>query len=148
VQNRSIFTMRANERLSSVSFPPDRYCNYMIADKGASFRSFGDTRADTTTPHGRLMLTVLGRKPTLTRHQRREVIRRVNAEKETLGEIARCSPDHGIIAVACPSRAPSSAPIRWRLRPSPCASDRLSRDGKPGTARLGRFRIECASTSP
>src|SRR4051794_13128639 len=31
-----------------------------IAGKGAGFRSLGDTWADTTTPHGRLMLTVLG----------------------------------------------------------------------------------------
>ena len=31
-----------------------------IADKGAAFRSLADTWADTTTPHGRLMLTVLG----------------------------------------------------------------------------------------
>jgi DNA invertase Pin-like site-specific DNA recombinase len=31
-----------------------------IADKGAGFRSLGDAWADTTTPHGRLMLTVLG----------------------------------------------------------------------------------------
>ncbi|HUB43661.1 MAG TPA: recombinase family protein, partial [Acetobacteraceae bacterium] len=31
-----------------------------IADKGAGFRSLGDTWADTTTSHGRLMLTVLG----------------------------------------------------------------------------------------
>ena len=30
-----------------------------IADKGASFRSLGDGWADTTTAHGRLMLTVL-----------------------------------------------------------------------------------------
>jgi DNA invertase Pin-like site-specific DNA recombinase len=89
-----------------------------IADKKAGFRSLGDTWADTTTPHGRLMLIVLGglaeferelirartgegraraiangvklgRKPTLTPHQRREAIKRVKAEKETLGEIAR-----------------------------------------------------------
>jgi Resolvase, N terminal domain len=87
-------------------------------EKKAGSRSLGDTWADTTTSHGRLMLTVLGglaeferdlirartsedraravangvklgRKPTLTPHQRREAIRRVNAEKETLGEIAR-----------------------------------------------------------
>ena len=32
-----------------------------IAGQGAGFRSLGDTWADTTTPHGRLMLTVLGR---------------------------------------------------------------------------------------
>jgi DNA invertase Pin-like site-specific DNA recombinase len=31
-----------------------------IADKGAGFRSLNDAWADTTTPHGRLMLTVLG----------------------------------------------------------------------------------------
>jgi DNA invertase Pin-like site-specific DNA recombinase len=89
-----------------------------IAEKKAGFRSLGDRWADTTTSHGRLMLTVLGglaeferdlirtrtsegraravangvrlgRKPTLTHHQRREAIKRVNAEKETLGEIAR-----------------------------------------------------------
>ena len=32
-----------------------------IGEAGASFRSLGDPWADTTTPHGRLMLTVLGR---------------------------------------------------------------------------------------
>ena len=31
-----------------------------IADRKAGFRSLGDTWADTTTPRGRLMLTVLG----------------------------------------------------------------------------------------
>lgn len=31
-----------------------------IADRGAAFRSLGDPWADTTTAHGRLMLTVLG----------------------------------------------------------------------------------------
>src|SRR3954452_20543378 len=31
-----------------------------ITGKGAGFRSLGDPWADTTTPHGRLMLTVLG----------------------------------------------------------------------------------------
>src|SRR3954470_997488 len=31
-----------------------------IADRKAQFRSLGDSWADTTTPHGRLMLTVLG----------------------------------------------------------------------------------------
>ena len=30
-----------------------------LADKGAAFRSLGDPWADTTSPHGRLMLTVL-----------------------------------------------------------------------------------------
>jgi len=31
-----------------------------VADRKAGFRSLGDVWADTTTPHGRLMLTVLG----------------------------------------------------------------------------------------
>jgi len=31
-----------------------------VAKAGAGFRSLADTWADTTTPHGRLMLTVLG----------------------------------------------------------------------------------------
>lgn len=31
-----------------------------LAERGAAFRSLGDQWADTTTPHGRLMLTVLG----------------------------------------------------------------------------------------
>ena len=31
-----------------------------VTDKGAGFRSLADAWADTTTPHGRLMLTVLG----------------------------------------------------------------------------------------
>ncbi len=89
-----------------------------IAAQGARFRSLADTWADTTTAHGRLILTVqgglaeferdlirartgegrarakaqgvkLGRKPTLTHHQRHEAIKRVKARKESLGEIAR-----------------------------------------------------------
>jgi DNA invertase Pin-like site-specific DNA recombinase len=88
-----------------------------ITEKNAAFRSLGDTWADTTTPHGRLMLTVLGglaeferdlirvrtsegrtramargvklgRKPKLTRHQRQEAMARREAG-EPLTEIAR-----------------------------------------------------------
>src|ERR1700746_859764 len=36
------------------------YTPAAIADRMAGFRSLADTWADTTTPHGRLMLTVLG----------------------------------------------------------------------------------------
>src|SRR3954468_8950259 len=90
-----------------------------ITGKKAGFRSLGDTWADTTTSHGRLMLTVLGglaeferdlirartgegraravargvkmgRKPKLTPHQRREAITRRDDGDETLREIARC----------------------------------------------------------
>ena len=88
-----------------------------ITEKGAGFRSAGDAWADTTTPHGRLMLTVLGslaeferelirvrtgegrarakargvklgRHPKLTLHQRREAIARREAG-EPLTEIGR-----------------------------------------------------------
>jgi DNA invertase Pin-like site-specific DNA recombinase len=88
-----------------------------IGDKGASFKSLGDGWADTTTPHGRLMLTVLGglaeferhlilprtsegrkraqargirfgRKPSLTEHQRQEALARRTAG-EALVDIAR-----------------------------------------------------------
>jgi DNA invertase Pin-like site-specific DNA recombinase len=79
-----------------------------ITDKRAGFQSLGDTWADTTTSHGRLMLTVLGglaefekdlirartgegrarakargvkmgRKPKLTPHQMKEAIKRRDA---------------------------------------------------------------------
>src|SRR3954465_14668984 len=89
-----------------------------IADKQAGFRSLSDTWADTTTPHGRLMLTVLGglaeferdlirtrtgegrarakargvklgRKPKLTPHQKREAIARRDRGDETHAEIGR-----------------------------------------------------------
>jgi DNA invertase Pin-like site-specific DNA recombinase len=89
-----------------------------VSDKKAGFRSLGDAWADTTSPHGRLMLTVLGglaeferdlirartgegrerarargvhmgRKPKLTVHQRREAIRRRDELGETLADIAR-----------------------------------------------------------
>jgi len=88
-----------------------------IAAKKAEFRSLGDAWADTTTSHGRLMLTVLGglaeferdlirartaegrerakargvrmgRKPKLTPHQRQEILRR-KENGEAVREIAR-----------------------------------------------------------
>jgi len=88
-----------------------------VAEKSAGFKSLRDTWADTTTPHGRLMLTVLGglaeferelirtrtgegrqramargvimgRRPKLTIHQRREAIARREAG-EVLTDIAR-----------------------------------------------------------
>ncbi|HXW48045.1 MAG TPA: recombinase family protein [Xanthobacteraceae bacterium] len=88
-----------------------------ISDAGANFKSLGDPWADTTTPHGKLMVTVLaglaeferhlilsrtaegrqramargirfGRKPKLTKHQRDEALAR-KRNGETLTEIAR-----------------------------------------------------------
>jgi DNA invertase Pin-like site-specific DNA recombinase len=88
-----------------------------IGDRGASFKSLGDSWADTTTPAGKLMLTVLGglaeyerhlilartsegrqraqargvrfgRKPKLTTHQQQEALARRTAG-EALVDIAR-----------------------------------------------------------
>jgi DNA invertase Pin-like site-specific DNA recombinase len=88
-----------------------------VAKAGATFRSLGDAWADTTTPHGRLMVTVLGglaeferhlilsrtnegrvraqargvkfgRKPKLTKHQQAEALARM-AQGETLTAVAR-----------------------------------------------------------
>ena len=89
-----------------------------ITERKAGFRSLGDAWADTTTSHGRLMLTVLGglaeferdlirtrtsegresakargvklgRKPKLTDHQKREAIRRRDRDGEPIRDIAR-----------------------------------------------------------
>lgn len=88
-----------------------------VGKPGAGFRSLADTWADTTTPHGRLMLTVLGglaeferelikartgegrkraqargvrfgRPPKLNAHQRKEAIERLR-NGETQADIAR-----------------------------------------------------------
>jgi DNA invertase Pin-like site-specific DNA recombinase len=88
-----------------------------IAKAGAGFKSLADAWADTTTAHGRLMLTVLGglaeferaliiartgdgrarakargvkfgRPPSLTAHQRQEAIQRL-AEGATQADLAR-----------------------------------------------------------
>lgn len=89
-----------------------------IAERGAGFRSLADTWADTTTPHGRLMLTVLGglaeferelirarttegrdrarargvkmgRKPKLTPDQQREALARKATGVESFADIGR-----------------------------------------------------------
>lgn len=89
-----------------------------VARAGALFRSLGDPWADTTTPHGRLMLTVLGglaeferelivartgegrirakargqhmgRPPMLTAHQRSEALRALADGTATQADLAR-----------------------------------------------------------
>ncbi len=105
-----------------------------ITDRKAGFRSLGDTWADTTTPHGRLMLTVLGglaeferelirartgegraravargvklgRKPKLTPHQQREATMRRDSGGETVREIARSyAVHHSTISRLPPAR--------------------------------------------
>lgn len=89
-----------------------------VTERKAGFRSLGDAWADTTTPHGRLMLTVLGglaeferdligartgegrarakargvklgRKPKLTDHQKREAQAQREHGEEAPAEIGR-----------------------------------------------------------
>ena len=89
-----------------------------VTKAGAGFRSLGDQWADTTTPHGRLMLTVLGglaeferelirartgegrrraaargvhmgRPPKLTRHQREEALEALSLGSATQADLAR-----------------------------------------------------------
>lgn len=64
-----------------------------VGKAGAGFKSLADIWADTTTPHGRLMLSVLGglaefEKLKLTPHQQKEALARREAG-ETLAEIGR-----------------------------------------------------------
>jgi DNA invertase Pin-like site-specific DNA recombinase len=90
---------------------------HVVGEKGAGFKSLSDAWADTTTPHGRLMLTFLagiaeferslivartsdgrarakakgvkfGRKPSLTGHQREEALGRL-ANGEAQADVAR-----------------------------------------------------------
>ncbi|MDF2120338.1 recombinase family protein [Roseiarcaceae bacterium H3SJ34-1] len=90
----------------------------MVSEKGAGFRSLADQWADTTTPHGRLMLTVLGglaeferelirsrtsegrvravargvhmgRPAKLTRHQREEARKALESGDATQADLAR-----------------------------------------------------------
>ena len=98
-----------------------------VAKAGATFRSLGDPWCDTTTPHGKLMLTVLGglgeferhlilartaegrkcaqqrgvkfgRKPKLSAFQRQEALTR-RAAGEALAEIGRTfGVSHSIIS--------------------------------------------------
>jgi DNA invertase Pin-like site-specific DNA recombinase len=58
-----------------------------IAKAGAGFRSLADTWADTTTPHGRLMLTVLGG---LAEFER-ELIRARTGEAASVPKRAACA---------------------------------------------------------
>ena len=56
-----------------------------IAERGAAFRSLGDSWADTTTPHGRLMITMLGG---LTEFEREAIRTRTGEGRE---RAAACS---------------------------------------------------------
>ena len=123
MQTQELAAASVKQRLAAVRHLPVRStCDLLntlaaITERNAGFRSLGDTWADTTTAHGRLMLTVLGglaesecelirartsegrarakargvklgRKPKLTPHQVQEALRR-RAAGEPVREIGR-----------------------------------------------------------
>ncbi|MFY9835971.1 MAG: recombinase family protein [Xanthobacteraceae bacterium] len=129
-----------------------------IGKAGASFRSLGDQWADTTTPHGRLMLTVLGglaeferflilsrtaegrtraqangirfgRKPVLTPYQRAEALRR-RAAGETLVEIAKECKSHDDCEALTGERSEGR-----------CAPPPRSHQRRGGNATVRRLRV-------
>jgi DNA invertase Pin-like site-specific DNA recombinase len=116
---RSVWLKRHPQRLDRLARSTRDLLNILdtIGKAGAGFRSIADAWADTTTPHGRLMLTVLGglaefereliractgegrkraqargvrfgRPPKINAHQRAEVIKRLDAG-ETQADVAR-----------------------------------------------------------
>lgn len=76
-----------------------------LAKRGAAFRSLSDAWADTTTPHGRLMLTVLG----VLAEFEREIIRarttdgrvRAKARGQSLGRRPKLTPHQQSEVRAC-----------------------------------------------
>ena len=116
-----------------------------IAKAGAGFRSLGDVWADTTTAHGRLMLTVLGglaeferelirvrtgegrirakargvhmgRPPKLTLHQKREALKALADGTATQADLARrFNLSASTISRLMEKAAPSPLPVRPAL---------------------------------
>ena len=113
-----------------------------LAERGASFRSLSDSWADTTTPHGRLILTVLdglaeferelirlrtregrarakargqhmGRPPKLTPAQRREGLRAIASGEATQADLVRrFKVSKSTISRMAEEAAPSPAPVK------------------------------------
>jgi DNA invertase Pin-like site-specific DNA recombinase len=116
-----------------------------VAKAGAGFRSLGDAWADTTTPHGRLMLTVLGglaeferelirartgegrirakargvhmgRPPKLTAHQKREALKALADGTATQADLARrFNLSASTISRLAEKAAPPPLPVRLAL---------------------------------
>jgi DNA invertase Pin-like site-specific DNA recombinase/predicted nucleotidyltransferase len=119
-----------------------------IAKAGAGFRSLGDAWADTTTPHGRLMLTVLGglaeferelirartgegrvrakargvhmgRPPKLTAHQKREALKALADGTATQADLARqFNISQSTISRLADKAAPLPLPLPLPVRPA------------------------------
>ena len=109
-----------------------------ISKRGAAFRSLGDPWADTTTPHGRLMVTVLAG---LAEFERSLIVSRTSegrararANGRRLGRKPKLSPfqqQEALAAIAAGELTKSEAARRYGVNPS--AISRLV--AKEGAAR-------------
>lgn len=138
-----------------------------LSQRGAAFRSLGDQWADTTTPHGRLMLTVLGglaeferelirartgegrtravargqhmgRPPSLTADQRREGMQALRAGTATQADLAR----RFNVSQSTISRLAEKAPASIAASPAPALDAETERAARTFMQRLeGRFPV-------
>jgi DNA invertase Pin-like site-specific DNA recombinase len=126
LEARDALVVTKPDRLARSTLDPLRIID-LIGKEGAGFKSLGDPWADTTTPHGRLMLTVLsgiaelerdlilqrtnegraramaegtrfGRKPKLSKHQAREAVERVAAGERRRTTALSYAVDHSTIS--------------------------------------------------
>ena len=106
-----------------------------ISGKGAGFRSLGDAWADTTTPHGRLMLTVLGGlaefERELIRARTGEGRARAKARGVKLGRRPKLTPHQKCEAMA---RRESGEPVTEIARSYNVSHSTISRLAAPGMA--------------
>ena len=121
---------------------------HAITTKGAAFRSLGDTWADTTTPHGRLLVGFLGgiaeferelirartsegrerakargvhmgRPPKLTAHQKHEALKALAEGTATQADLARrFAISQSTISRLADKTAPSPLPVAMAARPA------------------------------
>jgi DNA invertase Pin-like site-specific DNA recombinase len=109
-----------------------------IAESGAGFRSLADAWADTTTPHGRLMLTVLGG---LAEFER-ELIRartgegriRAKARGVHMGRPPKLTPHQRELARSALAAGEPQVEIARRFNVHPASICRLAAKDAPGSA--------------
>lgn len=100
-----------------------------IANAGAGFRSLADTWADTTTPHGRLMVTVLGGLAAFEREliiaRTREGRARARARGVHLGRPAKLTPAQRQHVRQALAEGETQAELARRLAVSPATISRM-----------------------
>ena len=117
-----------------------------IGDKGAAFKSLGDSWADTTTPAGKLILTVLGG---LAEYERHLILARTSEGRKRAQQRGVAAPVLRIARTVFAVRAGLTAPARTRgavrgadHRPLAAVAGAVG----PADHRWGRFRVfECSA---